>query len=438
MQEFYRLDNGVRVYLWQWPTTSVGITVTLDSGSRHDPLPNIFQGLLEKSSDPPLYGLNHKTEHLTARATKKWKSWEELTEHADATCSDQNAETDKTTMAVYAATDRQHAPSTIDFLADMMLHPIISQENFATEQQRVLQECREYADQPNEQASLMFDQLMFGQDGLAHPILGTEESIQRITIEHVRNFRKRVVCGERIIVTVAGNFNPEKVKLAIRKAFGGLRRGLPREVPTLDYRQLRGGIRLSQDDTNQVYCILGWPMFGLNHADRYAMSVLHNHVSGDNRGSSRIKVATSSQGYGYSALDGFTHWPDIGQWHLDIPVSPDRFLETMRKIAEVIGDVRTTLISRRHHFIATQNLTIGARSRFGDPLRTATFIGAFMANAGTFTPLRQYIQGIRQVSRHRIRKVARDVFVHKRLCVVAHGPVQGITKAAVRRALAWK
>lgn len=437
MQKAFTLENGVRVYLWPWDTMSAGIAITLDTGSRYDPYPTVLDHVIHEQANEKLQGLTHCFEHVMARATRRWPTWQALADFADANCSDQNAETDKTAVAVYAATDRQRVTGALEFLADMALHPIISRDFVEYEKERAIEEYREYFDQPDERSALEFDRRMFGHDGLAHPILGTEETIRRITVQEMRNFHRRMACGQRLIVTVTGNFDPEGVERTIRRLFGRLRSGTARNEQSLDYRQLHGRLTLVPDNTQQVYCILGWPLFGLHDPRRPAMSILRNHLSGSTRMGSQIKVAASSHGKGYSAVDYLMHWPDVGQWHLSIPVSPDKFLDTLQTVMREVHSVRTKLLPKDRYAIALNNLTISAKARFSDPLRAATFIGAFIANAGSFTPLRTYLRELRSVTRRRIRRTAQQMFVQSRLCVVAHGPVEGFTKHQVRQAFAW-
>ena len=427
MREFM-LDNGIRVYLWPWDATSVGINVTLTSGSRNDPVSNCASLVF-------LHGLNHAYEHIASRATRSFPSWKALMEKADSTCSDFNAETSKTTLSVYAETDRQHALSTISFLAEIIKHPLISTAHVSYEKARVAQECREGNDDPEERTELDFDQLMFGQDGLAHPIVGTEESIQRFDIKMMWNFYRRTVCGQRLIVVMTGNFDPVRAEAIIRRDFSEIKPGLPPERFELNYRRLRGGIALKRRDTNQVYCLIGFPVFGVNDPRRPAMSLIRNQLS--NRSSSQIKIAASSLGFGYSNSDYLMHWSDVGQYHVALPVSPDRFIETLEIVGREIGQIRQLLLPPEDYELSVTNLVIGSRAKFGNPLQAATFVGEFVANAGRFMPLRHYLHSIRRVSRSKIRSVARDIFVHSRLCLVAHGPLQGITKHTIRRALRW-
>ncbi len=424
----YRLGNGVEVFEWPRDSLSAAVTIGLRGGSRNDPP-------VSGADQSVFYGLHHALEHVVARSTHRWPSWEALMRVADGTCNYVNAMTDKSSVLLCARTDRQHLGTTIGFLTEMVLRPRITKETVAHEQQRILEEFHEYNDVPLERASLELDRLMFGQDGLSHPVLGTEDTILRFNASSLRQLARTMV-GNRLVVSVVGNFDPAKLRPMLERTVGKLRPGTSATDPNLDYRKIRGGVRIQPEDTEQIYCLIGFPVFGLNNPRRNVMTLLRNHFS--SRTSSRIKVALNSIGMGYSTQDYLQHFQDVGQYHFDLVISPAKLLEALSIFSQEIGQLRHQLISRDDLDLAVTNIRIATKARFDDSLEAANFTAEYIINGGQFLPLRKYFADLRHVTRHHIRLVARDIFTQSRLCVVAHGPVEQFTKRQIRHALSWK
>lgn len=431
MRQFTIPENGIRVLLWPWNATSAAISIGIQSGSRDDP-PETIDGMFM------LYGLNHGYEHVMARATRRWPSWEKLVNRADETCFYFNAMTDKRAIILCAETDRQNVSTNLGFLYEMVAHPLITRENVEIERQRIRNEAREDLDNPSTRANNALDEVMFPNDGLAHPILGTEKTIARFTVQAMRNFHRRVVVGRRLVIAVTGNFDPERTEADIRRIFRHIRGGQPARQHGLNYRQLSGGIRfINNERLDQQYCLIGFPVFGLNDPRRPVISLLRNHFSHTQRGGSRIRLQVSGQGLGYSATDFLWHWSDVGEYHLEITVMPSQLDEMLGKVRDEIGLLRSVLIPEDQFRRSIKNAGYGAKAKFSSPLEAANFLADFTMTAGAFVPLRTFLQRIRRVTRTSIRNVARDIFVRSRMCVVIHGPTHRLRKTHIRQLLHW-
>ncbi len=428
----FTLPNGIRVLLWPWNSTSAAVTVGIQSGSRDDP-PESLNGRIT------LHGLNHGLEHVVTRATRRLRTWEMLVDQTDGTCFYFNAMTDKRAILICAETSPQNVSPNLDALYEMVVHGLFTKDNVAFEKKRILNEAREDLDTPVVRVSDAIDRLMFANDGLAHPILGTERSIERFSVRALRNLHRRVAVGRRLVVVVTGNFKVEQTEAKIRKLFGAIRRGQPASQHRLNYRQLRGGIRLIRDDAlNQFYVTIGVPVFGLNDPRRPAMSLLRNHFSHPQRGGSRMRRIISSVGVGYSATDFLWHWNDVGQYYIEMPVMPHQLEELLIKFRDEVARLRNELIPEDEFERSMTNTGIGARVKFANPLEAANFIAEYTMTAGKFVPLTTWLRRIKRVKPTDIRSVARDIFTHSRLCVVIHGPTAHLTKKKIRQLLHWR
>jgi predicted Zn-dependent peptidase len=409
-----------------WESHATVVTVGIDAGSESDPTPG----------DPKLgtlEGLAHYLEHLTFHATRKYPTWATFTRRLDSIASNYNAFTDQSTTLYCMETDRRHARESIATLADVVRFPMLSKKHVEIERERIRQECREWDDEPEERASLDLDRLMFAGTGYAHPILGTERTIARISADHLRNFHRRVYVGRRMCVVVVGEFDPQLIKPAIERSFGRIPAGKARPESSITFQQFHSHIRLIRDMTKQHHCIVGWPIPGINDPRRPILSIIRNLLTG--RASSMFKLLLDSNGHGYSLHNSLWSFRDVGYYYIYFPMSADHLEATCQIIGERLRTLKRDLIPASELELAQTNVAIGARSRFSEPWDSATFVAKLVLNSGTYPTLPTFLRQIRSVTRRQVRDVAQQIFDSRRMVGVFRGPVHHLDRVTIARSL---
>lgn len=424
----YVLPNGAQVLLLPWPSPSVTVTVGIRSGSRDDP--KVF---VTPRRPVHLQGQNHFSEHAVFRATKQHPTWEELATYADGISANYNAFTDKSTILFCMETARGYARDVIRFLSEIIRFPLLTKANVGAERERIRQEYRVWYDEPYERVQLDLERLMFPGSGLDHPTLGTEDTIKSITAERLRNFHRRVFVGQRLVIVLAGGFDPDLILPAVRTWFGPLRAGTKASRHSLDFRRLRGTMRLRREETQQLHCLIGWPTPGINDPRRIVLGLIRNALT--RRTSSRLKLKLDSVGHGYSLSDFYWCYSDIGEYHIYVPLSADHLTETLRIIGQEIADLRRNLMPPDELWLSKRNMSIDARAKFGESWAASVFAAQQTINAGVFRPLRVYDREVRAIKRPQVREVASDVLDQRRATVVIRGPVNGLRRGRIRQLL---
>ncbi|MBI2985109.1 MAG: insulinase family protein [Candidatus Kerfeldbacteria bacterium] len=427
----FSLPNGLTVVLLPWASLSATAAVGIRSGSRDDPVG--FHGSSRLLNGSLLAGVNHFGEHAFFRATRRHPTWAELARDADSLCSNYNAYTDWSTQLYVMESDRRRVRGMLRLLGEIIRSPRLTAENVAFERERIRQECREFNDEPQERALLDLHRLMFPANGLGHPILGTERTIERITIDHLRALHRRAFVGRRMVLVLAGGFEPELVKPVIRQVFGPIRAGTSPPKHSLDFHEVKGGLHLFRDGTHQLHCLVGWPTPGVRDRRRPAIGLIRNMLS--HRTSSWLKLGLDSFGHGYSLSDTCCGLEDIGWYSIYFPMSGDHLREAAQIIGRQLQRLREHLVSTEELDLAVTNLSIDTRSRFSEPWASAMFAAQQVLNLGRFIPVRQYLHLVRGFSRRQLRTIAREVLDPQRMTMVIRGPVNGLRRAQILRAL---
>src|SRR5580658_7777557 len=124
------LPNGVRVITESMPSVrSATLGIWADVGSAAEQR--------EKR------GISHLIEHMLFKGTTR-RSAREIAETMDGVGANLNAFTDKETTCYYAKVIDHHVPLALDVLSDMFLHPLFDPQEFAKEQQVILEEIKMY------------------------------------------------------------------------------------------------------------------------------------------------------------------------------------------------------------------------------------------------------------------------------------------------------
>ena len=202
------LPNGLRIVSNHVPYVhSVTLGVWINAGSREDP--------------PGREGLAHFIEHAVFKGTRK-RDYVEIARCIEQTGGYIDAWTTKEQTCIYVRCLREHLALGFDLLADLVGDPVFPQEELDKEKEVVLEEIASVNDTPEELIFEDFDRRSFPGHPLATPILGTEESIGRLTGADLRGFMQQHYVPGRMLVTAVGNIDHDELSALADASFGRL------------------------------------------------------------------------------------------------------------------------------------------------------------------------------------------------------------------------
>lgn len=206
----YKLDNGLQVILLDQddkPEVS-SIQVWYKVGSKDDP---------EDKT-----GMAHFCEHMMFRGSKQFPA-DKYSKNIGAWGGRLNAHTsyDKTVYHVDIAS--RYIPQILEMEADRMYNLTLSANVFEMERSVVLEErLWRVEDQAIPFFVEQFNQKMFDDHPYAHPILGYEDHIKKISLADMKIFYKKFYVPHKTILIVVGNFSPKLVKRSINHFFSDI------------------------------------------------------------------------------------------------------------------------------------------------------------------------------------------------------------------------
>ncbi len=289
------LDNGLRLITETMPhVRSVTIGVWLTRGSRHE-------------SDARS-GIAHFVEHMLFKGSDT-RTAEDIAQSIDSIGGQLDAFTAKEYASYYIKVLDEHLPLAVDLLSDIVLRPAFAAEEIEREKKVILEEIKMVEDTPDDLVHEVFTQYFWEGHPLGRPILGSNETVQALTQDALREYFAGAYVGSNIIVSAAGNIEHAKVRDLIQQAFGSVKREgeplngtPPTVVPQVITRT---------KEIEQSHVCLGTTSYPQRHDDRYVSYIL-NTVLGGSMSSRLFQNVREKRGLAYSVFSGMSAYRDAG------------------------------------------------------------------------------------------------------------------------------
>jgi predicted Zn-dependent peptidase len=297
-------------------------------------------------------GVSHLTEHMLFKGTKK-RSARDIAEAIDGVGGQLDAFTTKEHTCFYARTLDQHLPLALEILWDMFNNSVLKPEDLEREKGVILEEINMYEDNPDEQIHDLLMAAIWDGHPLSYSILGTPETVSRITREALADHIHKYYRPENTIIAVAGNVeHGELVKLCREysidrgeKKFYNQRKTA---VPT-------PRVLIKSKPTEQVHIMVGVPGIRRTHPAKYALSIIDN-VLGGSMSSRLFQRLREERGLVYNVYSDISLFSDTGAFAIYAGTGSTRVQEVIQVICGELRDLRKNGISQAEMARAKEHL----------------------------------------------------------------------------------
>jgi len=316
-----RLSNGITLVGESIPTVeSVAIGVWVNFGSRDE--------------KPDENGLTHLIEHMVFKGTSNFSA-AGLVGAIENRGGYINAFTTKECSCYYAKVFKHDVEESIRVLADLVIRPVFGNEDLENERKVVLSELQEVYDDPEDWGMDFLEEKIFAGNALSMPIIGTPALLRRYNVDDLREFHRKNFTADRLVISVAGNFERAELVALATKYFSALppsSRFFIRRKP----KQCRSdGFTIRRGYGRQAHILLGTRAPGLNDPDRFAASMA-GVILGDGSSSRLYKNVREKDGLAYSIYSFGSGYADSGLAGVyactaveDAALTEDRVFETI-------------------------------------------------------------------------------------------------------------
>lgn len=387
------LANGARVLVSEQrnlPLVVIGVMV--DAGSRWDP--------------PERFGVAHLTAQLLTEGTKT-RSAATVKEEIDALGGSLSVDADADYAVLELRVLKSDVTTGVDLLADILLRPLLAEEELGRRKEAVLARIRAERDNPSHVAQLAFQEALFGAGPYGHPVVGTESSVPRIARADVRAFYSRYYRPAGAAIIVVGDISATEAHALLADALAtwtgsGAPPPVAAPVPAPPQR-----LRIDKPVT-QAAIVLGHAGVARRDPDYEAISVM-NYILGGGGFSSRLMESIRTQGgLAYSVSSFFSTNKDVGAFEIVMQTKNASVADAVSRARAEIRRLRDEGVSDAEVDEAKRYLTGTFALNIDSMSEIARFIGRVTAFGLGVDYADRYLARINAVTPADVQRVARQ------------------------------
>ena len=291
------------------------------------------------SRDEPatLVGTTHFIEHLLFKGSSKYSA-EEIAQIFDALGGELNASTSREYVVVYGRFLDDQLPVALDVMTDMLIAPTFN--DLDREREVVLEEIAMVEDSPQDLIHDVLAEVVLDGHPLAHPILGTRESIAGASEEDIRAYHGRRFRFDDMVVAAAGNIDHDKLRemLMAQARWGHQRRATRGRLRSSRRTATR---RFVSKETEQMHVCLGGVGLARDDERRFQLSVLDS-LFGGSLSSRLFQEVREKRGLVYSVYSFSSLYEETGLSGIYFGCRPER----LEAVMETVGRELVRLVER--------------------------------------------------------------------------------------------
>src|SRR4030042_1360757 len=272
---------------------------------------NLFVGTGSRAEERRLQGLAHFLEHMVFKGSERRRSAMAIAEAIEGAGGGLNAYTTKEITCFWNHLPFEKLELAVEFLADMLLHPLLDTIEIDRERSVVQQEIRRNRDQPGIWVSELLNQAIFGDQPMGWSTAGDEETVAAMQRQDFLDYLETWYVPANLVVSVAGNVSPSEVLALARRYFDDRpAKAFPSFTP-VDSHLPAQRVAAEARSIAQTNLSIGFVAFPRKDPDRYPLMVFNN-LLGRGMSSRLFKEIRERRGLAYSVGSSVSRFVDTG------------------------------------------------------------------------------------------------------------------------------
>lgn len=301
--------------------TSVSLGVWIRAGSRD-----------EKEA---VAGITHLMEHMLFKGTPEMNALG-IAEAFESIGAQENAATGEEYTVVYARFLPEHVGRALDLMGDMVLNPTLA--DLEREREVIVEEIKMYEDRPDQMSDEYLSSLIFHDDTLGRPIIGSAETVRGVDHDTLKSFHHGTYTAPNVFVVGAGKLDRDEFETMVEDKLSGLPGGEPFER-NADPGTPESRFFYKFKETEQYHVSMGSRGIPASSDDRYAMAALNN-VLGGGMSSRLFQEVREKRGLAYAVYSYHQGYSDTGAIKTYVGSTTGNVEEAVKVIAEQLEKVQ--------------------------------------------------------------------------------------------------
>jgi predicted Zn-dependent peptidase len=307
--------------------TSVSLGVWIRAGSRDE--------------RDEVAGISHLMEHMLFKGTPSMNALG-IAEAFESIGAQDNAATGEEYTVLYARFLPEHLERAVDIMSEMVTQPTLA--DLEREREVIVEEIKMYEDRPDQLADEYLSGLIFNDDPLGRPIIGSAETVRGVDRGTLKSFHDNTYTAPNVFVVAAGKLDSDELERMVEEKLAGeLPEGEPfarKAHPTPPESRFFYKFK----ETEQYHVTMGSLGIPASSEERFAMSALSN-ILGGGMSSRLFQEVREKRGLAYAVYAYHQGYSDVGAVKMYVGSTTGNVEEAARIITEQLDRIRAETVT---------------------------------------------------------------------------------------------
>lgn len=297
------------------------------------------------SRDDGQYGLASLTSALLGTATKYHNEEQIINafESVGAQFSNSSLK-DMSIVSLRTLTRPAILKKSLDTFTEVITQPSFEQDYLTREKRQTLRAIEAAKQSPASVASLAFDQAVFADHPYAHAKIGTQETINQISLKDLKQHYQQFYVAKNLTIALVGDISKTQAKQIARQISHGLNVGKKAKTnPIVSPLEKPQAIHI-EFPSKQTHLLIGQTGINRSHPDYYPL-YLGNHIFG---GSGLTSILSDEirekKGLAYSAYSYFSKMQSNGIFMMRLQTKNNQAVEAKNIAIRTLKNFRNNAI----------------------------------------------------------------------------------------------
>ena len=374
-------------------------------------------------------GISHFLEHMLFRGTKKYPTSELLNEKLYKLGGYFNASTHYEKTQYEITISKQYLKVALDILSELLYHSLLKPKDFAIEKKIIINEYNEQLSNPYDKRWDSQSKVVFKDTRLEIPIIGTLQTINKITPKLLHQFMNIYYQPENIIISIAGDISFTTTKQMIETYFSKqVAYSVPvHKIMKEDSQRILYPCLITETypqsprtkhipfSEEQSYISISFPAYEYNNEKTWTLLLLSELLTGNHEVSRLFKLLRANKGLIYNIYSEYNPiGNDIGLFTIDFETTNNQKSDNIEHCLYLLFNELLKLINKG---VTDKELSLGKshiiESLHQDDLDVDSISEKNLNNISLINRVRnkqEIIQKYKSVTKNMIHEVCKDIF----------------------------
>lgn len=305
-------------------------------------------------------------------------------------------------------------------------------EQLESEKKIVFNEIYEKEDE--QELQLISDETIWQEHSLSQPILGDEQTIKKISLEELVNYKKEIFCKENIVFVITGAVKDDDIK-SITKQFGRIpitnnkRTFIDENIVETQFQRKPNIVIKKYSSWSLLDVQLSFDV-NLKLVKENELLFL-NSIIGGGDGSRLQKEIREKMGLVYDIYSYVEVYNDVAVLSIFFSIEKKNLQIGIQKIMGILNNIRTN-ISQRDMDMNMTFFTDNLWFWLEDSHELNFQLGCDFVKGKEILTIEERIKENEKIDYYRLREVSNVIFKNKNISLIVMGDTKGLSKKLLK------